>query len=476
MFTLTDVQRAAGQTPTPGSADVTLTSAHFDSRRIRPGMLFVAMPGARVDGSDFVGAAFAAGAAAALCGRADPTVDRTRQVVTDDALGAFEALAGELRSGSDAAVVGVTGSNGKTTTKQAIAAALRAAAPTLATDRSENADVGVPTTLSRLAPDDRFAVIEMGAQTAGEIAAYCEYAAPNAGVITNIAGAHLGLFGSIEAVAEAKAELLAALPMGSPVVLHADDAWTPWMRTRARGPVTTFGRSAGADVRVASRLDAEAAGTQVELAVEDQTFQVRAAGVLPTVDLAFGAALATALALGVDPLTAIDGLGGFEPAPHRLQLLRSPEGALVLDDSYNANAASVAIALAALRDLPVEGQRIAVLGDMFELGEFTEREHRAVGAQAALLDRLICVGASAADIQRGALDQGLTTDRVQLFEVDPDDDTALTAALDAAASAVRRSLRPDDAVLLKASNGMRFWAIAGALLSTDRPAAAPDLA
>ncbi len=476
MFTLADVLKAAGQTPTSGSAEIMLTSAHYDSRRIEPGMLFVAMPGARVDGNDFIGAAFAAGAVATLCGRADPAVEGARQVVTDDALGAFQALARELRSRSDATVVGVTGSNGKTTTKQAIGAALGAAAPTLATDRSENTDVGVPTTLSRLAPGDQFAVIEMGAQTAGEIAAYCEYTAPNAGVITNIAGAHLGLFGSIEAVADAKAELLAALPDGSPVVLHADDAWTPWMRARARGPVMTFGKGAEADVRVASHFDLETAGTRMDLTVEEQAFQVRAVGVLSAVDLAFGAALATALALGVDPATAIEGLGDFEAAPHRLQLLRSPGGAFVLDDSYNANAASVAIALAALRELPVTGRRIAVLGDMLELGDFTEREHREVGAQAAFVDRLICVGTSAVDVRIGALDRGLTTDRVQVFDFDPDDDAALAATLDAVASALRTSLRPEDAVLLKASNGMRFWEIADALVATNRPAATPDTA
>lgn len=476
MFTLADVLKAAGQTPTSGSAEITLTSAHYDSRRIEPGMLFVAMPGARVDGNDFVGGAFAAGAVAALCGRADSAVDGACQVVTDDALGAFQALARELRSRSDVAVVSVTGSNGKTTTKQAIAAALAAAAPTLATDRSENTDVGVPTTLSRLAPGDQFAVIEMGAQTAGEIAAYCEYAAPNAGVITNIAGAHLGLFGSIEAVAAAKAELLAALPDGSPVVLNADDAWTPWMQARVHGPVVTFGKNAGADVRVASHLDLKTPGTQVELTVEEQTLQVRVAGVLSAVDLAFGAALATALALGVNRLTAIEGLRGFESAPHRLQLLRSPQGALVLDDSYNANAASVRFALAALRDLPITGRRTAVLGDMFELGEFTEREHRGIGAQAAFVDQLICAGESAADIRMGALDRGLATDCVQVFEFDPDDAVTLAATLDAVASALRKSLRPDDAVLVKASNGMRFGEIADALLATDSPAAAPDTA
>ncbi|MCY4112264.1 MAG: Mur ligase domain-containing protein, partial [Chloroflexi bacterium] len=167
MFTLADVAAAAEQPVPPGADDLVMTAAHFDSRRIQPGMLFVALPGARVDGHDFIGNALARGAAAVLCARPDPDQPTERQVIAVEPQAAFERLASALRSHSSATFVGVTGSNGKTTTKEAVAAALGAAGSTLATDRSENAEVGVPATLSRLAPAHRYAVVEIGAQVVG---------------------------------------------------------------------------------------------------------------------------------------------------------------------------------------------------------------------------------------------------------------------------------------------------------------------
>ena len=170
MFTLADVATAADQPVPRGADDLAMAAAHFDSRRIQPGMLFVALPGARVDGHDFIGDAFARGAAAVLCARPHPDQPLDRQVVTAEPQAAFERLASALRARSSATFVGVTGSNGKTTTKEALAAALGAAGPTLATERSENAEVGVPATLSRLTPAHRYAVVEIGAQVVGEIA------------------------------------------------------------------------------------------------------------------------------------------------------------------------------------------------------------------------------------------------------------------------------------------------------------------
>ena len=373
MFTLGDVHRAAGHPPPADAEALRIEAAHYDSRRIGPNMLFVALPGKRVDGNDFLTDAFARGAVAALCERIDPDSPAGRQVVTPNALAAFQRLGTELRSRSGATFVAVTGSNGKTTTKQALAAALRAVAPTLSTDQSENTDIGIPTTLSRLRPDQRFAVIEMGAQVRGEIEAYCAFTHPDAGVITNIAGAHLGLFSSMEAVATAKAELLAGLPEGGPVILNGDDDWTAWLRDRARGPVTTFGRGAASDVRVLGDLLAGGSGTRVRATTGDRTIELHAAGVAGAIDLAFGAALAACLALGLDLDTAAEGLAGFRAPPHRLQLGRLPNGALLLDDTYNANHASMLVALDALRDVPAPGRRVAVLGDMFELGELRSR-------------------------------------------------------------------------------------------------------
>ena len=471
MFTLGDVYRAVGRPPPAGADAMRIEAAHYDSRRIGPNMLFVALPGERVDGNDFIADAFARGAMAALCGRLETDAPTERQVVTPNALAAYQRLGAELRSRSRATFVAVTGSNGKTTTKQALAAALHAMAPTLATDRSENTDIGIPTTLSRLRPDQRFAVIEMGAQVRGEIEAYCAYARPDVGVITNIAGAHLGLFSSLDAVATAKAELLAGLPEGGPVMLNADDDRTPWLRERARGPVTTFGRHAASDVRVLGSVLADGSGTRVRATIGDRAIELHAAGAAGAIDLAFGAALATCVALGLDLNAAAEGLAGFRAPPHRLQLVRLPNGALMLDDSYNANHASMLVALDVLRDVPAPGRRVAVLGDMFELGEFAIQEHRATGRHAAFVDLLVCVGSLARHIHEGALAAGLNARASWLIEIDTDMPDAISTACGEAASRLRDELGTGDAVLLKASNGMGFATIVEAL--AGRPPGAP---
>lgn len=465
MFTLADVAAAAEQPVPRGADDLVMTAAHFDSRRIQPSMLFVALPGARVDGHDFIDSAFARGAAAVLCARPNPDQPIERQVIAAEPQTAFERLAGALRSRSSATFVGVTGSNGKTTTKEAVAAALGAAGPTLSTDRSENAEVGVPATLSRLAPTHRYAVVEIGAQVVGEIAHYCSYAKPDAGIITSIAGAHLGLFGSMEAIATAKGELFEALPEDGPAIVNADAPWTESLRRRAPGPVVSFGRSDAADVRVSGELRTDPPGTRVHITAGSFADSVDVPGTAGAIDLAFGAALAATQALGMDPATACRGLREFRPAPHRMRLQALPGGGLLLDDTYNANAASMKVALDTLHAVSVPGRRIAVLGDMFELGGFAAAAHQQVGRDAAAVDRLLCVGALAADIASSARAAGLQA--VDLIPADTEDSASIAAAVDAAAAWLRRELAAGDAVLLKASNGMGFARLAEAV--TEAP-------
>ena len=470
MFTLADVYAAAGQDPPTGAAGVRIDAAHYDSRRIEPGMLFVALPGAKVDGNDYVAAAFEAGAAAALCARGSESLPGDRQVVSPHTLESFQRLADRLRSRSSATFVGLTGSNGKTTTKQALAAALGAAGPTLATDRSENTDIGIPATLSRLRPEHRYAVLEMGAQTTGEIAAYCRFARPDAAVITNIGAAHLGLFGSRDAVAQAKAELLAGLPPGAPAILCADDARTAWLTERAPGPVTTFGRGDEADVRVRGTLLRQPAGTLVELRTRGREFAVEVAGVAGPIDLAFGAAMAAAMALDVEPEVAATGLLSFEPPPHRMRVLELSGGRRLLDDTYNANLGSVRAALQTLRRMPGAKRRVAVLGDMFELGDFAADQHRAAGRAAADVDHLICVGVLARHLREGAIAAGLPERQSQLIAAETESDESILAACREVAELLLGTLQSGDVVLLKASNGMRFARIVEALSNAwERP-------
>ena len=454
MFTLADVALAAERPAPRGADEIAMAAAHFDSRRIQPGMLFVALPGARVDGHDFIGDAFARGAAAVLCARPDRDQPMGRQVVATEPQAAFERLARALRARSSATFVGVTGSNGKTTTKEALAAALSAAGLTLATERSENAEVGVPATLSRLTPAHRYAVVEIGAQVVGEITRYCSYTKPDVGVITSIAGAHLGLFGSIEAIAAAKGELFEALPENGPAIVNADDPWSEALQGRAPGPVVSFGRSDAADVRVGATLRANPPGMRVHIRAGGFSDSVDVHGTAGAVDLAFGAAFAVTQALGVDPTTACHGLRAFRPAPHRMRLESLPGGGLLLDDTYNANASSMAVALDTLRAVSVPGRRLAVLGDMFELGAYGPDAHEQVGRAAAGIDRLLCVGALAARMAAGARAAGL--EEVDVIPADTDATASIAAAVDAAAAWLHGVLAPGDAVLLKASNGMGF--------------------
>lgn len=461
MFKLSDVYAAAGQALPPDTPDPDIPSAHFDSRRIRPGMLFVALPGARVDGNNYIGHALKRGAAATLGSRVDPDHPTWRQVTDPDPLAAFQQLARGLRNRSQATFVGVTGSNGKTSTKQALAAALGGHGRTLATDRSENTDVGVPTTLARLRPDHRFAVIEMGAQVRGEIESYCRVASPDAAVITSISGAHVGLFGSIENIVQAKSELLAALPANAPAVLPADSRWLPQLRARAPGPVLTFGRDPAADIVVNGQVTLD--GTTVSLDTPQGPAQVHAPGIAGPIDLVFGAAAAAVLALGLDLQPALDALQTFQPAPHRMALRRTPAGTTLLDDTYNANAASMLAALDTLARLPVEGRRIAVLGDMLELGDESTRDHHRVGQVAASADLLVAIGQDAAGIAQGAQQSGMSPERILLLSATLEDADSLTAARESLQSYLRDTLQPNDAVLLKASNGIGLGPIADAL-------------
>ena len=461
MFKLSHVYAAARQPFPPDTPNPRIPAAHFDSRRIQPGMLFVALPGARVDGNDYIGDALRRGAAATLGSRVDPEHPTWRQVTAPDALAAFQQLARRLRDRSRATFVSVTGSNGKTSTKQALAAALGGHGLTLATDRSENTDVGVPTTLSRLRPDHRFAVIEMGAQVRGEIESYCRVAAPDAAVITSISGAHIGLFGSIENIVQAKSELLAALRPGAPAVLPADSRWLPQLRARAPGPVLTVGRDPTADVRVSGAVSLD--GTTVSLHTPRGPGQVHAPGVAGPIDLVFGATAATVLALGLDLQPALDALQNFQPAPHRMALRRTPAGTTLLDDTYNANAASMLAALDTLANLPIEGRRIAVLGDMLELGDESPHDHTRVGHAAAAADLLIAIGEDAARIAEGAQEAGLPGERIILLSATLEDANALSEARESLEDHLRDTLKPDDAVLLKASNGIGLAPIADAL-------------
>jgi len=359
--------------------DVVVSGVSTDSRTGTDGTLFVPLVADR-DGHDFIAAALEGGARAYLTAR-EPTFDAPAVVVADT-LVALGAIGGLARARLPERVVGVTGSVGKTSVKDLLAAVYSTTYETVASERSFNNEIGVPVTLANAAETTEAAVIEMGARGRGHIAALCAIARPTIGIVTAVGHVHTELFGTIDDVARGKGELVETLPPTGTAVLNAGDERVLAMRERTRARVVTYGP--GAEV------------TATDVSLDDElraTFHLRSpwgsvevrlgARGLHQVDNAL-AASAAALVSGVTPDAVAAGLNAATLSPWRMDLRRTPTGALVLNDAYNANPISVAAALRSLAALDAR-RRVAVLGTMAELGDVADEEHRAVGALAASL-------------------------------------------------------------------------------------------
>ena len=447
-LTLGDIAAATGGQLLGGDPAATASSYSIDTRTLAPGALFVALRAER-DGHDFVLDALDRGAVGALVSR---PVEGAGLVLVDDTAAALSALGSAARDRlAGVPVVGITGSTGKTSTKDLTAAALAAAGPVGASPVSFNNEIGVPLTLLS-APDGAAAVVaEMGARGIGHIATLCAVARPAIGVITNIGMAHAEFFGSREEVARGKGELLEALPAAGHAVLCADDDMTPGLRARTAAAVLTAGFGPGADVRVrdlrvdeelrpAFRLDTPWGPAEVA------PLPVRGA------HQAGNAALAVAVAgvAGVALDAAVAGLAAAVGSPWRMELGRSPAGVAVLNDAYNANPTSMAAALDALASLGGAGRRFAVLGPMAELGPHSAAEHERLAKLVAAAEVQLLVTVGAPDLARHALDAG-----TEAVAVD---------GAEAAVAALAPRLRRGDAVLVKASRVSGLERVARALL------------
>jgi UDP-N-acetylmuramoyl-tripeptide--D-alanyl-D-alanine ligase len=433
-----------------GDPDVAVTSWTFDSRAARDGACFVALRGHR-DGHDFVADAFRSGARVALVDRSLPHLDlRGRALVrTDDALRGLQAVARSVREDrTDLKVVAITGSTGKTSTKDLLAAALASRA-VHANPESYNNEFGLPITLLDTPPGASIVVTEMGERFPGDVAALCGIARPQYGVVTNVGLAHAEHLGGPEGVARVLAELLEALPADGVAVLNADDPWTPWLAKRTGATVTTVGCAGSADHRV---TDVELEPTlRPSFSLDGRRVCVPLHGAHHVANAACAVVVAHHV-LGVPWEDVVRDLRDARPARWRMELAESTAGVVVLNDSYNANPASVAAALRALAHLDVRGRRIAVLGDMRELGEHSETAHEEVGRLAADLgtDVVIGVGAGGARIAQAA--------RVGAGEVHVVADAASAAAL------VAGTAGEGDAVLVKASRALGLQIVAEQLL------------
>lgn len=364
-----------------------------DTRRIGRGELFVALRGPSFDGNTFLAQAAAAGAAGALAEREGPAGFPV--VLVPDALQALQQAARRWREGFDIPLIGVAGSNGKTTTKEMLAAILAQGGAVLATQGNLNNHIGVPLTLLRLAPAHRRAVIEMGANRAGEVAQLAAFARPNIGLVTNAGAEHLEGFGSLEGAARAEGELFAALGQADIAILNADDAFAPLWRDLTVARIVTFGLGAKADYSardIRTQVGAEGFTTRFTLVspVGEIPVTLHLAGKHNVVN-ALGAA-AAAVSAGASLAEVAAGLATMRPVSGRLQWRPTACGAAVIDDSYNANPSSMQAAIDVLESLG--GRRWLVMGEMAELGAFAEEAHREAGryARAHGVERLFAVG------------------------------------------------------------------------------------
>jgi UDP-N-acetylmuramoyl-tripeptide--D-alanyl-D-alanine ligase len=424
----------------------------IDSRQAAPGALFAALPGSRVDGHDFAAAAVAAGAVVTLGSR--PTGGPA--LIVPDVPAALAALARAVVDLlPDLVVVGITGSAGKTTTKDLTAHLLGTLGPTVAPPNSFNNEIGHPLTVLRADAGTRYLVSELSARGPGHIAALCQVAPPRLGAVLCVGNAHAGEFGSQQGIAAAKSELPAALPPDGVALLNADDPLVAAMAARTAARVVTFGRSAGADLRAQDVSLDRLSRPRFRLITPRGSAQValRLHGEHNVTNALAAAGLAAELGMDVPEIAA--GLSAATAGSKwRMEVTQRPDGVVVVNDAYNASPEAMTAALTALGVMAADGRAYAVLGPMTELGERSAEFHEQAGVVAARtgLTGIIAVGDAAAPILTGA--KSVPGYAGELLAV-PD--------ADAAVAAVTERLRPGDIVLVKASRVIGLETVALAL-------------
>ncbi|HTB69288.1 MAG TPA: UDP-N-acetylmuramoyl-tripeptide--D-alanyl-D-alanine ligase [Steroidobacteraceae bacterium] len=374
-------------------ADVAFSGVSTDSRTVNSGELFVALSGARFNGEDYVAAAVARGAAGAVVRTQQASA--CSQILVEDTLTALARGAKSWREGFAIPLVGVAGSNGKTTVKELISSILSQVGPCLSTRGNLNNHIGVPLTLFRINADHRFAVVEMGADRAGEVATLVSIGRPTIGIITNAGAEHLAGFGSLEGVARAEGEMVAGLSAQATAIINHDDPFALLWKNMTPAQVSTFGLEPGADFTAGSirtTIDDSGFVTHFTLHAPQGSVpaQLHLAGRHNLINALGAAAAASAAGVGLAEIAR--GLASMRPVPGRLQFKRAGSGAWIIDDSYNANPSSVAAAIEVLAQL--EGRRWLVFADMGELGDYATETHRQVGVQAkaAGIERLFATG------------------------------------------------------------------------------------
>ena len=473
----------------PGTVLVHVTP---DSREVEAeGTLYVAKPGEHADGHDFIDAALRAGAVAVLAERPTQAPDGAPHpaIVVEDAVRAMGALAREVvrrvREHSPTTVIGITGSAGKTTTKDLLAALLSSQGPTVAPVGSYNGEVGVPLTVFRAELETRYLVVEMGADRVGNIADLCHMVGPDIGVVLMVGTAHAGSFGGVDNIAATKGELVEALGPEGVAVLNLDDERVASMAARTRAPLTWFTADEAGAARAARDVAAGRAAGLVaarDLRADEQErarFDLQVGADAPRHALTSGltglhhahnvlAAAAAAHAAGMAPQDIARALDGLGPASRfRMERTDRADGVTIINDAYNANPESMRAALRTLATLGrSSGRRTwAVLGEMLELGDARVREHTLVGESVVRLNiaQLLVVGAGARPLYIGALNEGSWGDEAHFVD-----------DVEQAEEFLAEHLAPGDLVLVKSSNGVGLAALGERLATADPSAPAPS--
>lgn len=447
------IARIAGGKVVPVAARGTVTGVSTDSRTVQAGDLFIPLRGPRFNGHDFLAQAAQRGASACLseeviAGFPVPVIR------VDDTLAALGALATAARRDFSGPVVAVTGSSGKTTTKEMLAVILSLTGAGLKTEGNFNNLIGLPLTLLRLVAEHRWAVLEMGMSARGEIARLAEIASPQVGIVTNIGEAHLETLHGLDGVARAKGELFAALPGDGTAIINVDDPRVAGLPVANGARRLLFGYDAAAEVRAEEvRIENDRLFFRLVLPQGSWPVSLFLAG-RHNVHNALAAA-AAASALGIEGDLIAQGLEAFRPLRGRMERVELPEGVLLLEDSYNANPLSVTAALTTLDESAPAGRRVAVLGDMLELGDTSAGLHRQIGLTASRrADYLVLLGEMAEEVASGAFHGGMAAQRVRIV-----------ASHEEATSVLHQLLQPGDRVLVKGSRGMRMEKVADALRS-----------
>jgi UDP-N-acetylmuramoyl-tripeptide--D-alanyl-D-alanine ligase len=471
-LTLAEIAAAVDGELVSGAADTTVDgSVETDSRLVSAGSVFFALLGEETDGHRFVPAAVDAGAALVVTERAVdlPEGAATAQIVVADGYAALAALAHEVvarvRAAGALRVVGITGSNGKTSTKNMLRTILSRVGETVAPEGSFNNHVGAPISMLRITADTRFLVVEMGASGIGHIAKLVRIAEPDVGVVLKVGLAHAGEFGGIEATERAKSEMVTDLPTTATALLNVDDDRVARMRGRTAARVVGFGTSAGADYRIGG-VTTDRDGTRFTLTAPPvdptdavpgspssapETVDVRLAILGEHHAMNAAAALSVAHLWGVPLSEGAAALASMTRAERwRMELLQGPDGVTVINDAYNASPDSTAAALRTLAQVVRPGERtVAVLGEMAELGEYSVEEHDRIGRLVVRLGigQLVVVGRGAMALHQAATLEG-SWDGESVFIEDVDD----------AVRALQEIVRPGDVVLVKSSKsaGLRF--------------------